>query len=78
MPPPTAQAFDACGAAVKITTIDGYDSFVNVEELCGPSGVEEEVTENDRRRGTWWGLMAANPGALYAVGSWTGLDTTTA
>jgi hypothetical protein len=31
---------------------DGYDSFANVEDLCGPSGVEEEETENDRRRGT--------------------------
>jgi len=63
---------------VKITTIDGYDSIANVEKLCGPSGVEEEVTDNDRRRGTWWALMAAAALSLSTtVGSWIGLDTTT-
>lgn len=49
------------GAAVEITTINGYDSFANVEDLYEPFGVEEEVTESDRRRGTWWVLMAATP-----------------
>jgi hypothetical protein len=47
------------GAAVEITTINGYDSFANVEDLYEPSGVEEEVTKSDRRRGSWWALMAA-------------------
>ena len=57
----TAQKFDACGAAVNITTIDEYDSYANVtvEELCRPSGVEGGVTVNDRCRGIWWALMAA-------------------
>jgi hypothetical protein len=54
MPPPTPPAFDACGAAAKLRTIDGYVSFANVEGLGGPPGVEEEVTEDDRRRRTWW------------------------
>ncbi|KAH9993521.1 hypothetical protein BJV77DRAFT_997280 [Russula vinacea] len=53
-PPPTPPAFDARGAAAKLRTIDGYVSFANVEGLGGPPGVEEEVTEEDRRRGTWW------------------------
>jgi hypothetical protein len=53
-PPPTPPAFDARNAAAKLRTIDGYVSFANVEGLGGPPGVEEEVTDEDRRRGTWW------------------------
>jgi hypothetical protein len=53
-PPPTPPTFDARNAAAKLRTIDGYVSFANVEGLGGPPGVEEEVTEEDRRRGTWW------------------------
>ncbi|KAI0268905.1 hypothetical protein BGY98DRAFT_1101407 [Russula aff. rugulosa BPL654] len=53
-PPPTPPTFDARGAAAKLRTIDGYVSFANVEGLGGPPGVEEELTEEDRRRGTWW------------------------
>jgi hypothetical protein len=53
MPPPTPPVFDARCAAAKLRNIDGYDSFANVEGLGGPPGVEEEVTEDDRRHGTW-------------------------
>jgi hypothetical protein len=57
MPPPTPLAPDARGAAAKLRNIDGYDSFANVEGLGGPPGMEEEVMEDNRRRGTWrlWG-----------------------
>ena len=53
-PPPTPPTFDARGAAAKLRTIDGYVSFANVEGLGGPPGVDEEVTDDDRRRGLWW------------------------
>ena len=53
-PPPTPPTFDARGAAAKLRTIDGYVSFANVEGLGGPPGVDDEVTDDDRRRGLWW------------------------
>src|SRR6266851_6016210 len=53
-PPPTPPTFDARGAAAKLRTIDGYVSFANVEGLGAPPGVDEEVTDDDRRRGLWW------------------------
>jgi hypothetical protein len=51
-PPPTPPVFDARGAAAKLRTIDAYISFAIVEGLGRPPGVEEEVTEDDRRRGS--------------------------
>jgi hypothetical protein len=51
-PPPTLPVFDARGAAAKLRTIDAYISFANVEGLGGPPGVEDELTEDDRRRGS--------------------------
>lgn len=54
-PPPTPPAFDARNAAAKLRTIDGYVSFANVEGLGGPPGVDEDpMTEDERRRGSWW------------------------
>jgi len=53
-PPPTPPSFDARGAAAKLRTIDGYVSFANVEGLGGPPGTEEEVMEDESRRGMWW------------------------
>ncbi|KAI0297221.1 hypothetical protein B0F90DRAFT_1634981 [Multifurca ochricompacta] len=53
-PPPTPPAFDARGAAAKLRTIDGYVSFANVEGLGAPPGVDEDATEEDKRRGSWW------------------------
>ncbi|KAH9957301.1 hypothetical protein BC827DRAFT_1157303 [Russula dissimulans] len=53
-PPPTPPTFDVRGAAAKLRTIDGYVSFANVEGLGGPPGREEEVMEDEARRGTWW------------------------
>ena len=67
MPPPTPLTFDARGAAAKLRSIDGYDSFANVEGLGGPPGVEEEVTEDDRRRVTWRRRGGLGAG-VHAVG----------
>lgn len=53
-PPPTPPAFDARNALAKLRSIDGYVSFANVEGLGAPPGVDEDVTEEEKRRGLWW------------------------
>jgi hypothetical protein len=66
-PPPTPPAFDARGAAAKLRTIDGYVSFANVEGLGGPPGLDEEVTDEDRRRGWWPWRGRSRSGSLGAT-----------
>lgn len=53
-PPPTPPAFDARNASAKLRSIDGYVSFANVEGLGVPPGVDEDATEEEKRRGSWW------------------------
>lgn len=57
------------GAAVEITTINGYDSFANVEDLYEPFGVEEE--SNGERQASWdlVGIDGRDAGALDSMGS---------
>lgn len=52
-PPPTPP-FDARNASAKLRSIDGYVSFANVEGLGGPPGVDEDVSEEEKHRGSWW------------------------
>ncbi|KAH9174045.1 hypothetical protein EDB89DRAFT_1954268 [Lactarius sanguifluus] len=52
-PPPTPPTFDARNASAKLRSIDGYVSFANVEGLGVPPGVDEDATEEEKRRG-WW------------------------
>ncbi|KAI9450300.1 hypothetical protein BJY52DRAFT_1191952 [Lactarius psammicola] len=53
-PPPTPPTFDARNALAKLRTMDGYVSFANVEGLGVPPGVDEDATEEEKRRGSWW------------------------
>jgi hypothetical protein len=53
-PPPTPPTFDARNASAKLRSIDGYVSFANVEGLGGPPGVDEDPSEEEKRRGSWW------------------------
>ncbi len=53
-PPLTPPTFDARNASAKLKSIDGYVSFANVEGLGGPPGVDENATEEEKRRGSWW------------------------
>jgi hypothetical protein len=53
-PPPTPPAFDARNASAKLRSIDGYVSFANVEGLGRPPGLDEDATEDEKRRGSWW------------------------
>ena len=34
--------------------MDGYVSFATVEGLGAPPGLDEDATEDEKRRGSWW------------------------